>query len=71
VPAILLDVPRGGFHGLRIELKREKGSYPTEDQKEWLRRLREYGYCACVCRGFDHARQTIENYLDGRENDGE
>lgn len=64
VPDIFLDVPRHGYHGLRIELKAEKGGKVSSEQKIWLENYRLYGYYACVCRGFDAARQTIEKYLE-------
>lgn len=39
VPDLCLPVARGGFHGLYIELKRQKGSKTSDDQKAWLSNL--------------------------------
>ena len=64
-PDIGLDVARGGYHGLRIELKREKGGRLEPEQKEWLQDLAEYGYFACVCRGANAAKLVLINYLRG------
>lgn len=63
VPDICLPVPRGGYHGLFIELKRRKGGTVSEDQREWIDALTRQGYRAVVCRGWDAARAEIELYL--------
>lgn len=65
VPDMFLPVPRGGYHGLFIELKRSKGGVVSEDQRAWLDRLRLQGYRAEVARGWDAAREIIEEYLKG------
>jgi hypothetical protein len=62
-PDISLDVARGKFHGLRIELKRRKGARISAEQEEWIARLRHYGYCACVCYGAGEAINCIMGYL--------
>lgn len=62
-PDILLDVARKPYHGLRIEMKAEKGRL-SEAQKVWLANLRSRGYCAEVCFGWEAARRTIEKYLN-------
>ena len=64
-PDIFLPVARGDYHGLFIELK-VKGNYPTKEQKWWLNELKKQGYKACVCYGFEEARQTILNYLNNK-----
>ena len=66
-PDIILPVARGGYHGLFIEMKRRIGGRSTPEQKEWQRALLEEGYAACVCKGFDEARETIEWYLRLKE----
>ncbi|MBD5128452.1 MAG: VRR-NUC domain-containing protein [Ruminococcaceae bacterium] len=65
VPDLFLPVPRGGFHGLFIELKAPKGK-PTDNQAKWLSVLEARGYAACICFGFDEARRDIINYLEGK-----
>lgn len=62
VPDIDLPVPRGGYHGLRIELKTDIGT-ETKDQKWWRDKLTEQGYCAMLCRGWVEAVEKIEWYL--------
>ena len=61
VPDLCLPVARGGYHGLYIELKTEKGR-ATENQKTWIQRLTEQGYLAKVCYGFDEAIRCIISY---------
>lgn len=63
VPDIVLPVPRGGYHGLYIELKRRKGGRLSEDQAVWIDRLNRVGHRAVVCQGWDAARAEIEMYL--------
>jgi hypothetical protein len=65
VPDVFLDVPRGGFHGLRIEMKRRKGGRVSDDQADWLDYYNANGYRAVVCYGWDEARMEIEDYLRG------
>lgn len=63
-PDIQLPVARGGYHGLYIELKKERGSYPTPDQKQWIRDLNDQDYYACVARGSEAAMDIIMKYLN-------
>lgn len=60
-----LPVPRGTFHGLWIELKPQKQfkSTVSEDQKEWISKMLDQGYMACVCYGWDKAREVLLWYL--------
>lgn len=64
-PDVGLDVARGGFHGLRIELKRQYSppSSVSAAQLEWLARLQSAGYRAVVCRGAEEAWDVIVTYL--------
>lgn len=64
VPDILLDVARGRFHGLRIELKRaDHSNGPTPEQNEWIAHYHYYGYSAVVCYGAQDAIGVIQAYL--------
>ena len=65
VPDILLAASRQGFHGLWIELKRQKGGKVSEVQEGVIARLRRAGYRVEVCKGWTAAREAIENYLTG------
>lgn len=65
VPDIIVDLPRGAYHGLRIELKatppHDAAVAPT--QREWLARLDSAGYCAVLCKGLDAAKRVTTAYL--------
>ena len=65
VPDLVLPVPRGGYHGLWIEMKTEDGRM-TPEQKEWQGFLRAQGYRADMCRGSREAAQMLLGYLDER-----
>ena len=56
------------FHGLRIELKRRNATKRDvrPDQRKMLALLAQRGYAACVCRGWEEARATVEAYVAGR-----
>lgn len=62
VPDVCLPTAHGGYIGLYIEMK-VKPNKPTENQKRWLRALREAGHMVAVCYGFEEARNLIEEYL--------
>lgn len=63
VPDLDLPVPRGGYHGLRIEMKTETGR-TSANQKWWLDELREQGYCCIVCHGWEEAVRQVEAYMN-------
>lgn len=62
-PDLFLFVPRGGLHGLFVEMKAPKGRM-SDSQKEVMQRLRSQGYECAVCYGFDEARTAILDYLE-------
>ena len=62
-PDLNLLVPRHGFAGLFIEMKRQKGGSLTPEQADWLEFLGAQGFMGVVCKGFDAARETVANYL--------
>ncbi|WP_352338244.1 VRR-NUC domain-containing protein [Psychrobacter sp. 16-MNA-CIBAN-0192] len=64
-PDLILDIAKGGYHGLRIELKKVKGSRTTPEQLERLDMLNAEGYYAIIAKGFDHAIQIITDYMAG------
>ena len=59
-----LDLPLGGFHGARLELKSEQGAKPGPEQLEILARLESVGYRCGVAWGFVEARKFFDEYLD-------
>jgi hypothetical protein len=72
-PDIIIDEPRGQYHGLRIELKKtgervkkRNGEWASEhigEQAEILEKLRSKGYMAEFAVGFDKAKEIIETYM--------
>ena len=71
-PDIFLPVPKGGYHGLFIELKVEpyrnhknKMVYPkiSKEQRWWIEELTKQRYKAVVCKGYDAAINEIDSYL--------
>lgn len=63
VPDIFLPCARGAYHGLFIELKRDKLSAVSKTQNTYLEGLIKQGYKAVVCYGFEDAKTVIEDYL--------
>lgn len=62
VPDIVLPVARGGYIGLYIELKYGRNE-TTENQKVWLRDLRDQNHLTAVCYGWEQAKELIESYM--------
>jgi hypothetical protein len=62
-PDIGLDVARGGHHGLRIELKRIKGSRLSPEQVAWHVWLKKQGYYCTVSYGWKDAADVLTEYL--------
>lgn len=63
VPDIFLPCMRGGYGGLFIEMKRQKGGRLSEAQKEMIDNLRCCGYRVEVCEGWEKARDVITEYM--------
>ena len=63
VPDICIPVPNKKYHGLYIEMKRQKGGRVSEKQKEWIERLNKLGYLAVVCKGAEEAKVVVEKYM--------
>ena len=66
IPDISLPVPRGGYHGMYIELK-VGGNKPSEKQQECIEALRKQGYRVEVCYGWLEAAEVIKDYLSKGE----
>ena len=63
VPDLDLPVARGGYHGLRIEMKYGKNK-PTDSQEEWMRALTKQGHKCLVCYSAESAWREIITYLE-------
>lgn len=63
VPDLLLAIPRQGYHGLFIEMKRRKGGKLSMQQEAYQALLREQGYLSEVCYGADEAIMLVKGYL--------
>lgn len=57
-----LNIARGGYHGLKIEMKTDTGRQ-SPSQKAWQTQIEAQGYKYAVCRSFDEFVKIIENYL--------
>lgn len=64
VPDLDLPVPRKGYHGLKIEMKADKGRLSPE-QKWWIEELQKQGYLCKVCFGWESAINILMSYLEG------
>lgn len=63
VPDLCLPVPRGGFHGLYVEMKRLDGGRVSAEQTAWLAALHAAGHCVAVAEGHEQAIAVIKDYL--------
>lgn len=65
-PDIAIDIPRNGYHGLRIEIKATPPNdcRVSESQKQWIEKLNNHGFKAVVCLGLNDAKQTIKDYFN-------
>lgn len=66
VSDIFLPVARGDHHGLWIELKRLAGGQLSAAQRAWLEEMREQGYAAACCKGWQQAAEMITAYLESK-----
>lgn len=64
-PDLLIFAARGGHHALFVELKDTDGVLSPE-QKDFMAKATERGYCARVAYGFNEALNIIQDYVDGR-----
>lgn len=61
-PDLVLDVPRGPYHGARIEMKTENGVV-SDSQRAFHRAMVEQGYAVRVCYSCKSAMDFITGYL--------
>jgi len=67
VPDIFLAMPKIGYHGLFIEMKRLKGSTTSDEQKAYIKLLNRTGYKAVICKGYAKAVEVLRDYLKGQD----
>lgn len=65
VPDLCLPVPRKGFHGLYIEMKKPGQKIDRESQQRWIYLLKELGYHVAVCNTWTEAVTVLSSYLQG------
>ena len=65
VPDVFIEVPRGGFHGMRVELK-TRYNKPTPEQRTWLAYYNGNGYYAIWANSFDEVEAAVKAYLNGK-----
>jgi hypothetical protein len=73
-PDLVIYEPRGGYHGLFIELKKEgeklikrNGDFVSDhvaEQSDCMGKLGAKGYNCFFAIGFDEAKTIIDNYLN-------
>ena len=63
IPDLFLAVPTDTSHGLWLEMKRKRGGFVTDFQREAMKALEAQGFACVVCRGFTEAQEAIVKYL--------
>lgn len=63
IPDLMIPVACGKWHGLFLEMKKEKGGIVSESQKYWIEILRGQDYKVEVCHGANHAIDEIAHYF--------
>ncbi len=64
VPDLCLPCAKGGYHALYIEMKKDRKSRVSAEQKEWIAKLKAAGNAAEVCYSFEEATDTLKTYLN-------
>lgn len=67
VSDLILLIARGGYHGLLIELKTDKGRQ-SEAQREWQRLIEADGYKYVVVRSIEEFIEVVTDYLNETRN---
>ena len=63
VSDLILLIARGGYHGLLIEMKTDKGRQ-SEAQREWQRLIEADGYKYVVVRSIEEFIKVVNDYLN-------
>lgn len=62
-PDLFIYEAKGGYNGLALELKTDKGQ-ASPQQRWWRDELNRRGYKAVICRGYDAAIEAITTYMN-------
>ena len=62
-PDVLIDYPKGIYHGFRVEFKYGRNKLQPA-QCEWFELLESHGYYVCVAWSVDEAISHFENYIN-------
>lgn len=63
VPDLFLAIPKGIYHGLFIEMKRDSKCKLSDNQAEMIELLKSQGYAVEVCLGFSEAVEAFHKYM--------
>ena len=63
VPDLFIALAVGKYHGLFIEMKRQKGGSVSTEQKEWHKLLIANGYKVIIGYGAESAKEQTLLYL--------
>jgi len=63
---LFLMVPRYDWHGLFIEMKREKGGQASKGQRQFAETAEMAGYLPALAHGCEQAVECIIVYLNGK-----
>ncbi len=63
IPDLCIPLARKGYHGLYIELKRQRGGVISEAQQYWLSQLKKEGYDVYVAKGANDLISYVKNYM--------
>jgi hypothetical protein len=64
VPDLFIPVAVGIYHGLFVEMKRQKGGKLSEEQKVWKLILEYLSYKVIIGKGFESAKEQTMEYLN-------
>jgi hypothetical protein len=62
-PDLQICYPTRESCGLFLEIKKDRKSYASKSQQEWIEYLNKAGYTAKVCKGFDECKECIDDYM--------
>ena len=63
LPDMIFFEPRKGFHGMCLEVKRDKRSYPSKAQETFIDALNGRDYLAKCVKGFEEAKEALDWYF--------